>query len=291
MHSHRVNNIHVMDFASSKLLNAVAKQVKATDVRTPDKTETKFNKLLYYISKTYFDLATKTARTSGHKTVTQDHVRLMSDLAYSMRGGAETVLPSEYFGRDSGAYHAHSAHQGSSTADLLARPALHYSATGGGCPCGARVSSPTMMGGGGGVKKKANKKKQCGGAETVLPSEYFSGIDSGQYFAHDVVAPAPLPDTLARLPLPQSGGGSGSPSITARMPDDVFGKLWQEYKSRTGAARDMRMSAGARGMLKNLISSSLSDAVKAAHTKHNSKALTPACIDYAIKHYSVFPYR
>lgn len=296
-----------MNFSSSKLLSALAKRVQATEIRMPDKTETKFNKLLYDISKTYFDIAAKTARSCGHKTITENDVKLMSDVAHHMRGGAETVLPSEYFGKDSGAYSANgNLTEPPFVSDDLARPALTYAATGGGCPCAARAS---FMHQGGGtptkkaskkpnnkkINKKSNKKLHVGGAETVLPAEYF-GKDSGQYFVHDVVSMEPMSDALAHNSLTStfslSGGGShasDASSTTTRLPDDVFSKVWQEYKARIGSAREMRMSIGARNLLRNLIGTTVSNAVKHAHVKRATRALTPACIDHAIKNYSVFP--
>lgn len=309
-----------MNFSSAKLLAALANRVRASEVHTPDKTETRFNKLLYDVSKAYFDIAAKTARTTGHKTIAENHVKLMSDVASRMRGGAETVLPSEYFGKDSGQYESDASLTSSEALPAgLVRTGLTYSATGGACPCAARGTG--MLGGGvkklsakscakkaakssakSSAKKPSKKKSLVGGAETVLPTaEYFSGKDSGQYYAHDVIMASDVPQDLVRQELESTfpsttltgGGGATSGSsnstITTKLPDDVFGKVWQEYKLRTGSARDLRMSSGARMLLRNVIGATVAGAVKHAHVKKHTRALTPSCIDYAIKHYTMFP--
>jgi hypothetical protein len=287
-----------MNFGSKNMMLAMAKDIHV-NVHAPSESESKFDMLVFNISKSYLDMARKIATTSGCKTITKEHVKLMQEMAVAMRtvgksttnrkmkGGAETVLPSEYFGGVSSRYFAASQVQGLEHSALGANvsrsalPSSEFGLRGGGCPC--------KHGGGG-------KNNLTGGAETVLASEYF-GNDSGRYFAHNVVSGAEHTtsgsDTVARQALFQSGGGFLSTLrdrlSPVRLPNDVFESVLQEYKSRNVGAGDMRISSDARAMLRNYIGGSVADAVAKGHSKFKTSSLTPRCIEYATKSFVMFP--
>lgn len=78
------------------------------------------------------------AKRFGFSTVTKAttsrvnaELRRIARRSQEQRGGAP-VLPSEYFGVDSGAYHDSVSHTDMSSTTTLARPALAWSAVGGG---------------------------------------------------------------------------------------------------------------------------------------------------------------
>lgn len=78
------------------------------------------------------------AKRFGFSTVTKAttsrvnaELRRIARRSQEQRGGAP-VLPSEYFGVDSGAYHDSVPHTDMSSTTTLARPALAWSASGGG---------------------------------------------------------------------------------------------------------------------------------------------------------------
>ena len=292
-----------MNFSSDSVFKSVSREVKMkvpADKSVPA-SKAKFDAMLYAVSKAYLELAVKTARAAGCKTVQRQHVKLMQDMASvirrtssapqkgrSMRGGAETVLPSEYFGTNSASYYPQEALAG-----------MEHSAL---SPSLARAALPTSQAFGPGISMSGGgRKKGCpcmlGGAETVLPSEYF-GKNSGAYFDAQLVRGmehTSISNSVARPALPASnsafvGGASSSSTATtstARMPEEVFAQILKEFKQRNVAASDMRFSDDAKKLLRSHIMESVKDALRLQ--KSSSSTVTPARLQSAAKQFTLFP--
>jgi hypothetical protein len=271
------------------------------------------DKLLYDITRAHIDLVRKVASSCRCKTIRKEHVQIARDLAEALTsrkkkkpatkqqsnlsskllGGAETVLPSEYFGRASGVYSdaatvAPLQYKAPDTS-LMARGALPASlgaiapstpSLKGGFGCSA--CSATTMGG------AQMSRRARGGAETVLPSEYF-GRDSGRYFAHDLLPPQAAPPAgLARPALPYAAvarGGSGSRSSpdtpSVLLSEAAFTSIVQEYKKRVASATDMRLSEDARKELRKEVSMCAMASIRASHAERKTTTITAACIELA----------
>lgn len=319
-----------MNFGSQPFLHAVARDMNGVKIASEEVTANKADRLLYDVACAHLDILRKIAMSSGCKTIQKDHLRLAQELASAMRppaqrkqrGGAETVLPAEYFGKDSGAYFAdvRAAEHTTLGGDTLSRAALPASFPGAGQQLGGCDSPHHSECGSAKQKKSGDNKKgkqaapkkgkqakggaacqQCGGAETVLPSEYFGG-DSGRYFAHDVISglehSTAGSDAAARQALPmtfgapasQAGGGSGhKKKMTARISEDVFMNIVREYKRRhASAAGELRIADNVKGPLRTKIALTAEAAIFASHAQRKTSSLTPACLDQAAKKFVVF---
>jgi hypothetical protein len=288
-------------------LQSVAKGVGGSAIKSQHESASasRMNQLVYDATKAHLDVVHRIATTGGGKTIQKDHVRLAEEVARMVRGkqagGAETVLPSEYFGRNSGSYfgsaNARAGEHSALGGETLARGALPASGSflemashsGGGAACGARSQR---------ARRKAcygtgSGKSKRGGAETVLPSEYF-GSNSGRYFAHDAIAgmehsTAGIPQQVARQELPQGMAGGGSGARGAKMSDELFRNAVREYRRRNVSAGDMRISEDAKVLLRTAIAKSIERAVTTSHAQCKANTLTPACIDRASRSIFVFP--
>lgn len=298
-----------MNFSSESMFRAVSRDLKykLPSEKALPAVQSKFDALLYTISKSYLDVAVQSARASGYKTVQKQHVRLIEDMASALRsrgsrrtrassimlkGGAETVLPAEYFGKDSGSYFPQEAigsAEHSAFGDGVARMALPLSQQFGqlGLTGGGKKGCPCIVGGGA-------KRRMGGGAETVLPSEYF-GKNSGAYLPnvssmeHSAVGSA----DLARPALPASfvgGGGASLRKASARMPEDVFSAILREYKHRNVSASDIRFSEDAKKLLRAYVTESVSDALMSVDAGgRGSAVLTVGRLQKASGKYCLFP--
>jgi len=150
---------------------------------------------------------------------------------------------------------------------LLATPVAQSSPAPGGVRYRARsgdAAMPLMRGGHGG---------------TVFPGAYYSGVESPQFSAGNVGSFTPsFPDTVggngmvrfeqsqseafgadnAQSNLMMTGGGHG---VKAWLSDEAVDAMLREYGSRSGP---VRVSAGARGLLRSMVESNASSALQSA---------------------------
>ena len=282
-----------MNFSSEHLLRAVAKASHATSPteRSMPAAKTKFDGMLYSAARAHFDLVVAAAKASGAKTVQLQHVlhaakskSKTATATKTMRGGAETVLPSEYFGKNSGAYFPQEATAG-----------IEHSAFAPGVTRAGLPATSFMAGG----MSRAGKGGRCpcmlGGAETVLPSEYF-GRNSGAYVDASQSAQSEhtaMPTaTLTRGPLPTSAHFGdlmgGSASSGAKMSDELLTQLWREYRQRNISSSGMRIAREARGALREALIGSVVSAVGAEQKKHRDGAITASRLAQAVKRMRAF---
>lgn len=246
-----------MNFSSENFMKSVARSAGAqlpADAKRASAAKTKFDAMLYLAAKTHFDAAVSAASAAGVKTVQAHHTAAARSKKGAMFGGAETVLPAEYFGKDSGSYFPQEAVGGmehSAFSPQLTRAALPMS---------------------GGNKQQRRCPCMLGGAETVLPSEYF-GRDSGAYFGSDITSAlehTSISSTLTRPALPMSGGGA------LLLPDTLFSQLWTEYRRRKVAASSARLSSTAKRTLRARIANSIFSATMSTLSKGPQPALLTA---------------
>ena len=188
---------------------------------------------------------------------------------HAIRGGA-LVLPGSYFDPENsvdasrysvanGADHSQSF-PSAPGADGIVR-----------YPLDASSDFPVMTGG---------KPKKKGGA-LVLPGSYFdpeNSVDASRYSVangadHSQSFPsAPGADGIVRYPLDASSdfpvmmGGSSSRWLT----DDALSAIIREYKARSGAP-DLRISEGAKAILRRIIELNLNGIIKTSLKASSSK--------------------